>query len=721
MAPKSHYAVHSLSKHIEDTQKGLTADAQYNKRPSLRSAVTIKQEPASLEKSIFGDNGSSDDDSSSSGSSDEGDHFLRNITSKSVKASNATSKQNKDDEIADSDDERKAAANKTASGSKMQSVKRENSSEDEASDDSESEAGSEPETSEKQVAAGGQSLKPAATSGKRPSKTASAPQLRKEESESDSNENEAPEKREAAQPMSDDNSSEGESDAEEDEDEEVLKPAAVSQVNGSAAHITSDASSGEEHSDDEEAEKSPVPVKSLNKKTPVKSSNKKTPVKPSSKTVEQPPSAQVSDESSSEASHSEDADESMHMSDRKHDSRVALPNFITRDFTLCKSEIGANGQDVARICSEANLQGKQVWYFTVPANVPISVVQNMEIPMNQSNRDDRVFSHDDEDYGISFDSMVPKSSIQILIPSADGVQYQSAPKQINQVMHVKKIAQLGRGNLRALPSEPAPKEPCRAQPKGMKLRYQPFGVNTGMGQIGGDEESDIDVDVDMVDAPAAAVPPTPAPSKADKKDKKKKQSSQDVDTARKGKRKLTSEDEAAAAAEQLQGESQSAAKVKSKKQKTQRTMSPDLGSDGKTTSTSSNAKKVTPVLPPNVPSSQTVARAAASTPASKLKNKIAKSETPVSVPRQSVVPIPVIPGSSQPPKVSPVPIPQPIRAPSPLVSKDSKKAKAKKEKKEKSAASTTTTRQSPPPSAQSSKRASAKVTPVPPPKLRSMS
>ncbi|KAG6104946.1 hypothetical protein E4U31_001680 [Claviceps sp. LM219 group G6] len=721
MAPKSHYAVHSLSKHIEDTQKGLTADAQYNKRPSLRSAVTIKQEPGTLEKNIFGDNGSSDDDSSSSGSSDEGDHFLRNITSNSVKASNATSKQIKDDEIADSDDERKAAANKTASGITTQSVKRENVSEDEASDDSESEAGSESETSEKQVAAGGRSLEPAATSGKRPSKTASAPQLKKEDSESDSSEDEAPEKKEAAQPMSDDDSSEGESDAEEDEDEEVLKPAALSQANGSAAHNSSDASSGKGHSDDEEDEESPAPVKSLNKKTPVKSSNKKTPVKPSNKTVEQPPSAKISDESSSEASHSEDADESMHMSDRKHDSRVELPNFISRDFTLCKSDIGANGQDVARICSEANLQGKQVWYFTVPANVPISVVQNMEIPMNQSNRDDRVFSHDNEDYGISFDSMVPKSSIQILIPSADGAQYQSAPKQINQVMHVKKIAQLGRGNLRALPSEPAPKEPCRAQPKRMKLRYQPFGVNTEMGQIGGDEESDIDVDVDMVDAPAAAVPSTPATSKADKKDKKKKQKSHDVDTARQGKRKLTSEDEAAAAAEQLQGESQSAAKVKSKKQKTQRTVSPDLGSDAKTTSTSSNAKKVTPVLPPNVPSSQTVARAAASTPASKLKNKIAKSETPVSVLRQSVVPIPVIPGSSQPPKVSPVPIPQPIRAPSPLVSKDSKKAKVKKEKKSAASTTTTTTRQSPPPSAQGSKRASAKVTPVPPPKLRSMS
>lgn len=284
-------------------------------------------------------------------------------------------------------------------------------------------------------------------------------------------------------------------------------------------------------------------------------------------------------------------------------------------------------------------------------------------------------------------------------------------------MHVKKVAQLGNGSLRALSSGPAPEETGRAQPKGLKARYQPFGVHTPMGRIGGDDGADAEGDVDMTDAPTLAIPSGSAQAKTNKKDKKKKaQKGKDADTARKGKRKLSSEDEAAAAAEQLMEESQSA-KSKSKKQKTQRNASPDLGSDEQSSSTT---KKTTLVVPPNVPSSTPAASTpAASTPASKLKNKTTKAGTPVSAPRQSVVPIPVIPGSSQLPKVSPVPVPRPVLTSSPHVSRDTKKTKGKREKKVKAVVAAT--EQSPPPSAQGSKSNKGKVvTPVPAPKFQSI-
>ncbi|KAG6015212.1 hypothetical protein E4U43_005610 [Claviceps pusilla] len=712
MAPKGQYKVHSLSKHIEDTQRGLTADAQYNKRAGLKSAMAIKKEPGSIDKSIFGNDASddsmSDDDSSSSGSSDEeGSDFLRKLAIKSGKAPNATpKKRSNDDEIADSDDERKAAAKKTEAGNKTQPIKREESSQDESSSsesESETDSESESEKSEKKVRADGASLKSEAASGNTSTST-SVSKPKDDENESDSSEDEEPEEKKPARLTAKNGSS-----AEEGKEEKVLEPVAtppsVSKVtNGNATTSTSDTSSSEEEGSDDEEEKVNT--------SPAKSSNKN---------AKQASSTESSSESSSEASDADEADESMHITDRKQHGRVALPDFIARDFVLRKSDDGAKGQDVARICSEANLQGKQVWYFTVPANVPISVVQNMEIPMNQSNRDDRVFSHDGEDYGISFDSMMPKSSIQILIPSADGAQYQSASHQINQVMHVKKVAQLGRGNLHTLSSGPAPQDPRRAQPKGMKIRYRPFGVNTPMGQIGGDdEESGSEADIDMVDAPSPAVPSRSATSKAEKKEKKQKQKKQDADTARKGKRKLSSEDDATAAAEQLMEESQSA-KFQSKKQKTLRDVSPDLGSDEKglsssSSSSSSTTKKVTLVLPPEVPSSQR----ASSTPIPKWKNKNVKLETPVSAPRQSVVPIPVVPGSSQLPKVSPVPVPQPPSSASPLVSKDSKKVRVKREKTEK-AAPVATIKQSPSPSAQGNKLTTKKVTPVPAPKLKSTS
>lgn len=423
MAPKGKYKVYSLSKHIEDTQRGLTADAQYNKRAGLKSAMAIKKEPGSIDKSIFGNDASddsmSDDDSSSSGSSDEeGSDFLRKLAIKSGKAPNATSKKrSKDDEIADSDDERKAAAKKTEAGNKTQPIKREESSEDASSSsesESETDSESESEKSEKKVRADGASLKSEAAPGNTSTST-SVSKLKDDENESDSSEAEEPEEKTPSRLTAKNGSS-----AEEGKEEKVLKPVATSPsvskiTNGNATTSTSDTSSSEEEDSDDEEEDSDDEEEKLST-SPAKSSNKN---------AKQASSTKSSSESSSEASDADEADESMHITDRKQHGRVALPDFIARDFVLRKSDDGAKGQDVARVCSEANLQGKQVWYFTVPANVPISVVQNMEIPMNQSNRDDRVFSHDGEEYGISFDSMMPKSSIQILIPSADGAQYRS--------------------------------------------------------------------------------------------------------------------------------------------------------------------------------------------------------------------------------------------------------------------------------------------------------
>ncbi|KAL6413874.1 hypothetical protein AUP68_03405 [Ilyonectria robusta] len=136
--------------------------------------------------------------------------------------------------------------------------------------------------------------------------------------------------------------------------------------------------------------------------------------------------AEADSSSSSEDEDEEMVDESMHIEDRQNKRQLAaVPNFIAPDFVLRKGDDGVNGKDVAEICNQANLEGKQFWYFTVPSNVPISVVQNLEIPMDHSQRDNPLFSHGGDDYGVSFESIAPKGNIQILIPSADGSQYRS--------------------------------------------------------------------------------------------------------------------------------------------------------------------------------------------------------------------------------------------------------------------------------------------------------
>ena len=287
---------------------------------------------------------------------------------------------------------------------------------------------------------------------------------------------------------------------------------------------------------------------------------------------------------------------------------------------------------------------------------------------------------------------------------------------------------------------PAPKRTPRPQPKGLKARYQPLGVNVSDTAA---RETDSEVeDTEMTEAPVLPTTETPkaarekkrkqqeTPATVDKtkakKDKQKEISTPEV--SRKGKRKHTaSEEDAAAAAEQLRLESKSAEK-KSKKQKTNRTGSPDLGSAPPSAAT----KKQTPVLPPTFPQStpsfsdipaSTPTVKAAATPARSSSKKSKKSkdatvetpssalekkQTPVPVPRQSVVPLPSIPHSS--------PIKAPPTSQSPALTKEEKRAKRKEEKSKKAGALASS--QSAPSSSQAS--AGKKVTPVPPPMINGL-
>ncbi|KAG5746312.1 hypothetical protein H9Q70_011000 [Fusarium xylarioides] len=641
MAPKEPYKVHSLNKHIENTKKGLSAEAQFNRRPGNRAA-TIKKE-SSDPNNIFANNDGDDDDESGSGSdsdssSDGPADFITKLTSTTKPASATPRRRSKADEIADSDAERNASKKSTIVKKAAAPAK----SKPQSSSDSSSEDESDDEKTK------------AKTNGTTPAKASESTSSSSEsgsDSDSDEEDDKAPKpstKKQEDSASTSDSSGEDES---EDEADAKAKPA----LNGKAA-TTSDSSSENSDSESEDEEQ-----------------NVKLAAKPATKPV-----APKSDSSSSEEEDSDDemVDESMHIEDRE--GQLALPNFIAPDFVLRKGDDGTNGRDVAEICNKANLEGKQFWYFTVPSNVPISVVQNLEIPMNQSQTTDKLFSHNGEDYGVSIESIAPKGNIQIMIPS-DRPQYQPVTKQIDQVMQVKKITQLGSTKSVA----PVPKPAPRAQPAGLKARYQPIGVNEPMGSIEDDE------DVEMGDAPVLS-------TKAAKKEKKRKSKETSdkkqkkgqsipeppaeapTSDTRKNKRKLAaSEDDAVAVAEQLQEEAKLAAS-KSKKQKTARAGSPDLGSEP----TSTVAKKYTPVLPPAIPTVGTPTPKSASTPGTSSKKQKKVKEASVPAPRQSVVPIPSIPHSS-PPRSSPAraPASQPPTSPSQGKEKRAKKRKDKDGKK----------------------------------------
>ncbi|RDA83963.1 hypothetical protein CP532_6899 [Ophiocordyceps camponoti-leonardi (nom. inval.)] len=423
-------------------------------------------------------------------------------------------------------------------------------------------------------------------------------------------------------------------------------------------------------------------------------------------------------------------DESIHIDDRQGANHVAPPTLIAPDFMLRRSNEGAHGEDVARICNQARMDGKQFWYFTLPSKIPVSVVQNLEIPMDSSERGEHVFSHAGNDYGISFDRMTPKSSIQILIPTVDGSQYQAGKFELNyvlqtaiptnrriaqqpveQVMQVRRITNLGGGDSTLTAAAPDPKRTPVPQPKGLKASSQPIGVTSPVGNIGMNGE-----DCVMTDAapePAAAPAQSEQVKSTKKKDKKKAaavvEASQEASAPRKGKRKhTTSEDDATAAAEQLIVESQEAEESQSKKPRTGRSESPDLGSEPP----SAAAKKKTMAPPPSLsgPSSSMVTMppvTKATTPtvsaksggkSAKKTNKtvektpmpsssqslppLPKTVTPVPLPRQTPVPLPPRVLSSSIRRESPVQAPQVPQVPQvPTVAASGRKSDKTKKRK----------------------------------------
>ncbi|KAH6605984.1 hypothetical protein Trco_005137 [Trichoderma cornu-damae] len=710
MAPKEPFQVHSLSKHIEDTKKGLSASAQYNRRPVSKSASAVKNEAGVVDSSIFGNNDDSDESSESSDSDSDGESsadFMKKLSANGAKPSTAPKRRSRDEEIADSDVERNASAKRTAAAKTERHVKKEPSSSSESTSDSSSESES------------GQSEPEAKTNGASGKQAAAA-----QESSSSSSEEESEQEEDDEDDEDDDDEAEkqaGNRGGKEAPKAEAKKSTVPAAANGTSAPNDSSSSSEEESSEEESSEDE------------AESSKPEAAKKAAEDSSSDSEDSESEEEDDDDDDVDEQVDESMHLSDREMSSRGVVPSFIAPDFTLRKGDDGANGQDVARVCNEANLQGKQFWYFTVPSNVPISVIQNLEIPVDRSQLGGRVFSHEGQDYGVSFDTIAPKSSIQILIPSASDSKYRPARQQIDQTMHIKRITSLGGAS--ASSSGPAPRRAPRPQPRGLRARYQPFGVNTPMGDIGADAPED--GDVEMGEAPEAAA--TPKSAKKDKKGKKEdakqsknkdKKKSADDDAAaaaaaaaatlvagakpskadRKGKRKHTvSEDDTLAAAEQLREENDSA-ESKFKKQKVARVSSPDLGAE-----VPSTTRKETPIAPPTVPSSShsfhnlpssasaiatpSRAKTAATPSMAKKATKKAKPETPIPTPRQTAVPLPSMPMTSRP-KESPVPLPSSsstvfASSTTPLPSKTKKTKKAKDE-----VNVIGSSQQSPPPSAQ---------------------
>ncbi|ESZ96790.1 hypothetical protein SBOR_2791 [Sclerotinia borealis F-4128] len=207
-----------------------------------------------------------------------------------------------------------------------------------------------------------------------------------------------------------------------------------------------------------------------------------------------------------------------------------------------------NSSKASQLFNNSNLEGKEIWYITAPASVPIASVKEMSLLDAKLGK--AVFSQDGNDYGFVLDPLEDKTYTKMLLPSSSKDGYSIEKKPVDQIYHMQQVVNLSQQNDQA--TVPA-KRPVRQQPKGLKARFQPVGFASAPGIIGSDDESDSEEvgrppkfqkivmsedeasDVEMEDAPPASTPANKSKSGTTKKSRK--ESEEDADKSSKKKHK----------------------------------------------------------------------------------------------------------------------------------------------------------------------------------------
>ncbi|KAG4437002.1 hypothetical protein IFR05_007506 [Cadophora sp. M221] len=150
----------------------------------------------------------------------------------------------------------------------------------------------------------------------------------------------------------------------------------------------------------------------------------------------------------------------------------------------------------SQMLKKSSLEGKQIWYFTAPASVPISSIKAMSLLDAKNGK--TVLIHEGNDYGFMKDSAEDTTYTRIMVPSSDA-GYKAASKSIDQVFHLQQIAQDPTTTNPGRATIPA-RKPVRQQPPGLKMRFHPIGFGADEpGTIGSSSS-----DEEMEDAPSTA-------------------------------------------------------------------------------------------------------------------------------------------------------------------------------------------------------------------------
>lgn len=256
----------------------------------------------------------------------------------------------------------------------------------------------------------------------------------------------------------------------------------------------------EEDSSNEEASKQPAPKKPS--KTSVKTNGVKRKADESSSSEESDeelPDAPEAKKARKESSESEeDSDEADEM---EVDKPALPPGVVTsvsaRPYEPPSGYTALNLTKPRGSLAAADLEGKQIWHITAPANVPI--LSLTEVALDAISSGKPVLSHKSEDYVLSEDKGAGNNGDAILLPTKEG--YAPIKQHISKSLHLrqhialpdlsKKQADQLTGSNAAGDVATASVKAAKPQPKGLRMRYRPPGFGTAdPGRIGSGSESE---------------------------------------------------------------------------------------------------------------------------------------------------------------------------------------------------------------------------------------
>jgi len=145
----------------------------------------------------------------------------------------------------------------------------------------------------------------------------------------------------------------------------------------------------------------------------------------------------------------------------------------------------------------ADLEGKQIWHITAPANVPISSLTDVALDAISNGKP--VLSHKSMDYVLSEDKGATNNGDTVLLPTKEG--YAPIQQHISKTLHLrqhialpdlsKKQADQLTGSNAAGNVATAAVTATKPQPRGLRMRYRPPGFgSTDPGRIGSGSESE---------------------------------------------------------------------------------------------------------------------------------------------------------------------------------------------------------------------------------------